>query len=149
MKMKTNIEMEVCDTLDEVLEHTILEELLQGWEEEDNFELKTGITEEGQDDMDRYPGEEAEDDIDECIKTISCEGNCSGNLEVSRKVSVRKVGRGEKYKDNRNRNIATTLTVHLDGIDYVSECVQTVHCAGDCADRQHITTLSSRGGGSH
>ena len=59
------------------------------------------------------------------------------------------MGRGEKYKDNRNRNIATTLTVHSDGIDYVSECVQTVHCAGDCADRQHITTPELKGGGAH
>ena len=110
----TNIEMEEFDTLDEVLEHTILEELLQGWEEEDNFELKTGIAEEGQDDMDRYLGEEAEDDIDECIKTISCEGNCSGNLELSGKASALKVGRGKNNKDIRNRNIANTLTVHSD-----------------------------------
>ena len=39
----TNIEMEDCDALDEVLEHTILEELLQDWEEVDSLEMKKGI----------------------------------------------------------------------------------------------------------
>ena len=37
--------------------------------------------------------------------------------------------------------------VHMDGMECVSECVQTVHCAGDCTDIQHITTHElSRGG---
>ena len=32
----------------------------------------------------------------------------------------------------------------------MNECVQTVHCAGDCADRQHITTHELLGGeGAH
>jgi hypothetical protein len=83
---------------------------------------------------------DAEEDIDECIRTISCKGDCSCDLEVAEKASAPEVGRGENNKDIRNRNIATTLTVHSDSLDNVSECVQTVHCAGDCADRQHTTT---------
>jgi hypothetical protein len=50
----TNIEMEECDELDETLEHTILEELLRGWEEGDTFAMKTVITDGGQEDMDWY-----------------------------------------------------------------------------------------------
>lgn len=121
----TNIEMEECDELDETLEHTILEELLRGWEEEDTFAMKTVITDGGQEDMDWYLEVDAEEDIDECIRTISCKGDCSCDLEVAEKASAPEVGRGENNKDIRNRNIATTLTVHSDSLDNVSECVQT------------------------
>ena len=48
---------------------------------------------------------EAEEDIDEYIRTISCKGDCSGNLEVPEKASALKVGRGKNDKDSRNRII--------------------------------------------
>ena len=43
----------------------------------------------------------AEDGIDECIRTISCEGNCSGNLELSGKASSLKVVRGKNSTHGR------------------------------------------------
>ena len=70
-------------------------------------------------------------------------GNCSGNLELSCKVSALELGRGKNGKDIENRIVSTSPTVHMDGKEYVSECVQTVQCAGDCTCIQHITTPKS------
>ena len=89
----------------------------------------------------------AGDNVDECIKTISCEGNCSSNSKLSHSVPALEVGRGKNRKDMKNRIVANSLTVHSDGIEYVSECVQTVHCAGDCKKIQHTTTPESGAGG--
>ena len=63
----------------------------------------------------------AVDSIDECIRTIACEHNCSGNLELPCKFPALEVGRGKNEKDIRNRNVATSPTVHTDGMEYVNE----------------------------
>ena len=43
------------------------------------------------------------------------------------------VGRGKIEKDMQNRIVSTSLTLHVDSLGYVSECIQSVQCAGDCA----------------
>ena len=92
-------------------------------------------------------GEEAEDDLDECIRTINCEGNCSSNFEIACQVTALEVGRGKTNKDMENRIVSTCPTVHLDGVRYVSECIRTVQCAGDCACMTHIANPESDWGG--
>ena len=87
----------------------------------------------------------AGDNVDECIKTISCEGNCSSNSKLSHSVPALEVGRGENGKDMKNRIVSNSLTVHSDSYEDVDECVQTVHCAGDCTDL-HFTTYPGPGG---
>ena len=140
-----SIEMDDMDSMEEELEHTILQE----WEGEEDAEMQEGVRKKGVKDYDEDMhtlGEEAEDDLDECIRTINCEGNCSSNFEISCQVPALEVGRGKTNKDMENRIVSTCPTVHLDGVRYVSECIRTVQCAGDCACMMHINNPESEGG---
>ena len=115
-----NIEMYNIDTMEEELEHTILDKILKEWEVEEDAEMEEGVKKDGIKDYDvdmHTLGGEAEDDMDECIRTITCEGNCSSNLEMACQVPVLEVGRGKSNKDIENRIVSTSPTVHLDGQD--------------------------------
>ena len=141
-----SIEMDDMDSMEEELEHTILDKILQEWEGEEDAEMQEGVRKKGVKDYDEDMhtlGEEAEDDLDECIRTINCEGNCSSNFEISCQVPALEVGRGKTNKDMENRIVSTCPTVHLDGVRYVSECIRTVQCAGDCACMTHIANPES------
>jgi hypothetical protein len=51
------------------------------------------------------------------------------------------VGRGKIEEEKmKNRIVSTSLTVHVDSLGYVSESIQSVQCAGDCACMTHIIT---------
>ena len=77
--VSTNIEMKDIDMLNEEMEHTILDNSLLEWEQDEDYEMVEGVRKNIQDD-DRLGLEVgAGDGVDECIKTITCEGNCSSN----------------------------------------------------------------------
>ena len=120
----------------------MLDNILLEWELEDDDDMGEGVRKECQE------GDVLGLDVDECIRTITCEGNCSSssNSELPHRVPALEVGRGENEKDMKNRIVSNSLTVHSDGYEDVNECVQTVHCAGDCTDL-HFTTNPGPGGG--
>ena len=116
---------------------------------EEDDEMEEGVRKDSTkvyDDDAHTLGVESEGDMDECIRTITCEGNCSSNLEMSCQVPVLEVGRGKSKKNMQNMSVSTGPTVHLDSAGYVNECIQTVQCAGDCACMTHISTPESVGG---
>ena len=77
--VSTNIKMKAIDMLNEELEHTILDNILLEWEQDEDYEMVEGVRKNIQDD-DRLGLEVGTGDgVDECIKTITCEGNCSSN----------------------------------------------------------------------
>ena len=95
--------------------------------------------------MEEVTGKEADRHVerlelekDECLETIFCEGDCRNISQLSCKTSTDVWSRGENIQ-NRDRNITTSSARQVDRGENVSECVQTVHCAGNCADRLHTT----------
>ena len=64
------------------MEHTILDKILKDWEVEEGYEMEEGVMEECPDDKGQDLEVGAVDSIDECIRTIACVHNCSGNLEL-------------------------------------------------------------------
>jgi hypothetical protein len=70
-----NIEMEDVDTLEEELEHTILDNIIQEWEVEVDNEMEEGVMKDCNKGLDVGSGV----GIDEFIQTITCKGNCSGS----------------------------------------------------------------------
>ena len=78
--------------------------------------------------------------IDECIKTSSCTGNCTGIcvINVSDVVppSALDQGRGKTRK---------TVKDNVQLSPEVSECIIDIHCAGDCTCVQQGTQLAEMG----
>ena len=115
-----NIEMEDVDTLEEELEHTNLDKILQEWEVEEDDEMEEGVMKDCTKGLDvdaQILEVESEVGIDECIRTITCKDNCSGSLEMSCQVPELWVGRGKIEKDMQNRIVSTSPTVHVDSVD--------------------------------
>ena len=70
-----NIEMEDVDTLEEELEHTNLDKILQEWEVEEDDEMEEGVMKDCTKGLDvdaQILEVESEVGIDECIRTITC-----------------------------------------------------------------------------
>ena len=75
--------MEDVDTLEEELEHTNLDKILQEWEVEEDDEMEEGVMKDCPKGLSvdaQILEVESEVGIDECIRTITCKDNCSGNL---------------------------------------------------------------------
>ena len=87
---------------------------------------------------DRYV-EGSELEKDECLETIFCEGDCQNISQLSCKTSTEVWSRGENIQ-HRDRIITTSSAGEVGRGENVSECVQTVHCPGNCASRLHTTT---------
>ena len=69
-----NIEMEDVDTLEEELEHTNLDKILQEWEVEEDDEMEEGVMKDCTKGLDvdaQILEVESEVGIDECIRTIT------------------------------------------------------------------------------
>ena len=114
---------DVNDGFEDDIEHEFLDKILQELESEEAAWRSDRLLE--------------DTIIDECIKTYSCTGNCTGDCgnKISDVVTPSAVdqGHGKTVKDN----------IQLS--PEVSECIASVHCAGDCTCVQKGTPLSGPG----
>ena len=123
-----------CDyNFDDILEHTILDKILQDCDEDIQMEegVRNGLLES------KRPERRLMDDVDECIETIFCEGDCQHNIPDANIASTEEWNRGENELDI---DITISSAEQEGRGENISECLQTVHCAGNCADRLHTTT---------
>ena len=74
--MKNNIEMTEIDNLNEEMGHTMLDNILLEWELEDDDDMGEVVRKECQEGDVLGLEVGTGDNVDECIKTITCEGTC-------------------------------------------------------------------------
>ena len=93
------------DSINEELEHTILDKILQEWD--DDMVMEEGVRKDLQEKEARQPGRRLMDDMDECLDTIFCEGDCQHIFPKTCKTSTTEWSRGENIT-NRDRNVTTS-----------------------------------------
>ena len=60
------------------------------------------------------PEERLKDDVDECLRTIFCEGDCLNNSPGSCKASTEEWSHGENTKSNGDINVTTPSAEQVD-----------------------------------
>ena len=71
------------EDVNEVLEHTILDKLLEEWVEDDDLVLDEVGAENDCGRSNKTENECAEPDVDECVQTAQCVGECKTYLTLS------------------------------------------------------------------
>jgi hypothetical protein len=108
-QLELDFEMETCtdDTLEEDfsfndrLEHTILDKILQDWDED--MQMQEGVLENEA----KRPERRQMDDLDECLETIFCERDCQNTISEADIIPTEEWSRGEN-EISRDRNITTS-----------------------------------------
>ena len=116
---------EESDGFEEEFEHKFLDKILQELEYAEKA-WSTGLE-----------LEENNTAIDECIQTVSCAGNCTGNCEDS----VSNVVPPSAIDQGRGKNVEDNIQLSPE----VSECIRSIHCTGDCTCVQQGAPLAISG----
>ena len=95
--MHTYMDVRMDDSIDEELEHTILDNILQEWDEDD--QMVEGIMEEVSEKEAEHSEERLEFEKDGCLETIFCEGDCQSISQLSCKASAKEWSRGENIQN--------------------------------------------------
>jgi hypothetical protein len=109
-QLELGFSLETCmddmleDDFNDELEHTILDKILQDWDED--MQMEEGVKNSLLENEAKRPERRRMDDLDECLETIFCEGDCQNTIPETDIASTEEWSRGEN-KINRDRNITT------------------------------------------
>ena len=130
LMMNMDIKSDTMTNLDEEMEHEMLDSILK----------ECAKVEKEYEDSKQHLDVEDDDQIDEYIRSYSCTGNytgrCTGYIEHLDNPSAIEGGSGKNIDD-----MGLSLDCEMD------ECIQFVHCMGNCTCVQTGTTVMEGEGG--